>query len=75
MMRDNNATGQYQASFTAPREWTTLRFVPADFSASFRGRALAAPAIVLADVQTVGLLISDKQDGGFRIEVRSVGAE
>ena len=72
---DSNATGQYQASFTAPREWTTLRFVPADFSASFRGRALAAPAIILADAQTVGLLIADKQAGSFRIEVRSIGAE
>jgi len=72
---DSNATGQYQASFTAPRQWTTLRFVPTDFSASFRGRALAAPSIVLGEVQTVGLLIADKQVGAFRIEVRSIGAE
>ena len=72
---DSNATGQYQASFTAPREWTTLRFVPTDFSASFRGRALAAPTIVLGEVQTVGLLIADKQAGAFRVEVRSIGAE
>ena len=72
---DSNATGQYQAIFTVPREWTTLRFVPTDFTASFRGRALAAPTIVLAEVQTVGLLIADKQVGVFRIEVRSIGAE
>lgn len=51
--------------------------------ASFRGplrvpagaRALAAPTIVLGEVQTVGLLIADKQVGAFRIEVRSIGAE
>ena len=72
---DSNATGQYQASFTAPREWTTLRFVPSDFAASFRGRALAAPTIVLGEVQTVGLLIADKQVGTFRVEVMSIGAE
>ena len=72
---DSNATGQYQASFTVPREWTTLRFVPTDFSASFRGRALTAPTIALGDVQTMGLLIADKQVGAFRIEVRSIGAE
>ena len=72
---DSNATGQYQTSFTVPREWTTLRFVPTDFAATFRGRALAAPTIVLGEVQTVGLLIADKQVGAFRIEVRSVGAE
>ena len=72
---DSNATGQYQASFTAPREWTTLRFVPSDFAASFRGRALAAPTIVLGEVQTVGLLIADKQVGAFRVEVMSIGAE
>ena len=72
---DSNATGQYQASFTVPREWTSLRFVPTDFAASFRGRALAAPTIVLGEVQTVGLLITDKQVGAFRIEVSSIGAE
>ena len=72
---DSNATGQYQASFTVPREWTSLRFVPTDFAASFRGRALAAPTIVLGEVQTVGLLITDKQVGAFRIEVRSIGVE
>ncbi len=37
--------------------------------------AVAAPAIVLAEVQTVGRLIADRQDGAFRIEVGSLGIE
>ena len=72
---DSTGTAQYQAAFVAPREWQTLRFKPADFAASFRGRAVAAPIVRLVDVQYVGLLISDKQSGAFRIELKDVRAE
>ncbi len=43
---DSPGTAQYQAAFVAPREWQTLRFEPADFAASFRGRAVAAPMML-----------------------------
>ncbi|HWS76691.1 MAG TPA: CIA30 family protein [Quisquiliibacterium sp.] len=69
---DSNATAQYQARFTAPREWTTLRFSPEDFTASFRGRPVAAPTIDFSEVRTVGVLISDGQAGSFGIELRAV---
>lgn len=72
---DSNATGQYQAGFVAPREWTVLRFVPGDFAASFRGRAVAAPPPVFGDVVTQGLLISDGQAGPFRVEIGALSAE
>ncbi len=72
---DSTGTAQYQAAFVAPREWQTLRFKPADFTASFRGRAVVAPIVRLVDVQYVGLLISDKQSGAFRIELQDVRAE
>ena len=72
---DSTGTAQYQAAFVAPREWQTLRFKPADFAASFRGRAVAAPIVRLVDVQYVGLLISDKQSGAFRIELKDIRAE
>lgn len=72
---DSPGTAQYQAAFVAPREWQTLRFEPADFVASFRGRAVAAPRLRLVDVQYVGLLISDKQSGAFRIELRDISVE
>jgi len=72
---DSTSTAQYQAAFVAPREWKTLRFEPADFTASFRGRAVAAPIVRFADVQYFGLLISDKQSGPFKIELKAMGAE
>lgn len=72
---DRPGTPQYQAAFVAPPDWQTLRFKPDDFAASFRGRAVAAPAVRFADVQYVGLLISDKQAGAFRIEVKDITTE
>jgi hypothetical protein len=72
---DSTGTPQYQAAFVAPREWQTLRFVPADFSASFRGRAVAAPRVELGAVRYFGLLISDRQSGAFKVEWRDLGSE
>ena len=72
---DNTGTAQYQAAFVAPGEWQTLRFVAADFAAVFRGRAVAAPVVRFVDVQYVGVLISDKQSGAFRLELRDIEAE
>ena len=72
---DSNATAQYQARFTAPLEWTTLCFTPADFTASFRGRPVAAPPLDFGEVRAVGVLISDGQAGAFRVELRALRAE
>ena len=71
---DRAGTPQYQAAFVAPRQWQTLRFEAADFKASFRGQAVAAPVIRFADVQYIGLLIADKQSGAFHIELKDVSA-
>ena len=72
---DSTGTAQYQATFVAPREWQTLRFKPNDFAASFRGRAVVVPIVRLIDVQYVGLLISNKQSGAFRIELKDIRVE
>ena len=72
---DGPGTAQYQAAFDAPPAWRTLRFEPTDFTASFRGRPVAAPIVRFADVQHVGLLIADRQSGAFRIELKDIGAE
>lgn len=71
-LNDDPRTAQYQAAFVAPQEWKTLRFRPADFQASFRGRAVAAPPVRFVDARYVGLLISDKQSGQFAIELREI---
>ena len=72
---DSNATAQYQSPFTAPRDWTTLRFAPGEFTASFRGRSVVAPPLAFGEVRTLGVLISDRQAGPFRIELRDVRVE
>ena len=72
---DSPGTGQYQADFVAPREWQTVRLMPADFTFRFRGRATAAPIFRFVDVRYFGLLIADRQPGAFQVEVNSVMAE
>ena len=72
---DNNAGPQYQAGFVAPREWATVSFTPADFSAVFRGRSVDAPTLVLDQMRAIGVLIADKQAGPFRLEIRSISAD
>lgn len=69
---DSTSAPQYQAAFVAPREWQTLRFTPADFAASFRGRAVVAPIVRFVDVHYIGLLISDRQSGPFKIELKDI---
>lgn len=65
-------TPMYQADFVAAGGWNTYRFAPKDFRASFRGRAVDAPALVLSEVKELGILIADKQAGAFRIQVQRV---
>jgi len=72
---DRAGSSQYQAAFTAPRQWQTLRFEPASFTASFRGRPVTAPALRFADMRHVGVLISDRQAGPFRIELKDIRVE
>jgi NADH dehydrogenase [ubiquinone] 1 alpha subcomplex assembly factor 1 len=72
---DGASTAQYQAAFVASQEWKTLRFLPVDFQASFRGRAVVAPPVHLADARYIGLLISDKQSGPFTVELKEIRTE
>lgn len=72
---DDAGSAQYQAAFVASPEWQTVRFRTADFQASFRGRAVAAPPVQFADVRYMGLLISERQSGAFAIELREIRTE
>ena len=67
-------TPMYQADFVAAEGWHTYQFVPSDFRASFRGRAVDAPELVFADAKELGILIADKQAGSFRFQLQSVRA-
>ena len=65
----------YQAGFAPAAEgWQTLRIPLADFRPGFRGRAVAgAPPLDPARIRQVGLLIADRQEGAFSLQVRRIG--
>ena len=66
----------YQVSFpTKPSEWAELRLSMKDFVPTFRGRVLTnVPPLDPAVVVSVGFLISDKQEGPFKLEVAWIKA-
>lgn len=66
----------YQVKFRAPEEgWQTLRFPFSEFEAVFRGRPVpGAPSLDPGKIRGFGFLISDKQEGRFRLEVEEIAA-
>lgn len=68
------AGGSWQGAFQTRRdEWMTVRLAFADFVPRLRGRTIDAGPLPQADVRTLGLLITDKQQGPFRLEVEWIG--
>lgn len=64
----------YQAAFeTQPGTWLTAELSLADFAPRFRGRP-ASGMLDRAHVSSLGLLISDRQSGPFRLEVEAIAA-
>lgn len=66
----------YRAPFTPPDgQWTTLPIPFTDFVPTFRGeRVPGAPPLDPARISTFGLLISDRQEGNFRLKIRTIKA-
>jgi monofunctional biosynthetic peptidoglycan transglycosylase len=66
----------YQAEFTTKRgEWVEHRLPFKDFVPTFRGRVLTdMPPLSAARIASLGILISDKQSGPFRLEVSWIKA-
>ena len=66
----------YQADFqTVVGEWTEVSLKAEDFQLKWRGRRVPnAPALHFSAVRGVGLLISDKQQGPFRLELEWLSA-
>jgi monofunctional biosynthetic peptidoglycan transglycosylase len=66
----------YVAPFeTTAGEWQTVRLTFDRFRASFRGRAMPDAALLdPSRIVSLGLLISDKQAGPFRLEIAWIGA-
>jgi NADH dehydrogenase [ubiquinone] 1 alpha subcomplex assembly factor 1 len=66
----------YQCAFTTKRgEWNEHRLPFKDFVPTFRGRTLTnVPPLNPVGVVSVGLLISDKQEGPFKLELAWIKA-
>jgi monofunctional biosynthetic peptidoglycan transglycosylase len=66
----------YRTPFeTREGEWQTVRLPFSEFVPSFRGRVVPdAPPLNPARIATIGLLISDKQAGPFRLEIAWLAA-
>jgi monofunctional biosynthetic peptidoglycan transglycosylase len=65
----------WQAAFEPPRAWGEVRIPLAALAPRFRGRPVAAAPLDLARIASVGLLVSDRQAGPFRLEVAWIAAE
>jgi hypothetical protein len=65
------STPNYQAGFpTRAGQWQEVRLPIATFEPTFRGRRLrGVDPVDLRKVRSVGLLISDRQEGTFRLEI------
>jgi len=66
----------YQAGFTTRAgEWEEHRLPLKQFVPTFRGRVLPGePPLDPVRVVSVGILISDRQEGPFRLEIAWIGA-
>lgn len=60
---------------TAPGEWMEIDLPFAGFVPSFRGRTLAdVPPLDSGNIAQIGFLISNRQEGEFRLEVERIEA-
>ena len=66
----------YRARFTpSAEEWSVTRIPFSGFDPTFRGDVVSsAPPLDPGRVSTFGFLISDKQEGNFRLAIRSISA-
>ena len=65
-----NARGSWQKKFRATKEWQTIRVPFGAMELSIRGwRPASYPPITGQDIDTLGLLIADKDVRPFRLEI------
>ncbi len=65
----------YWARFQTRQDgWQDVELPFSSFWPNWRGRGLDAPPVVPADIRELGIMINDKTDGPFRLEVDSIRA-
>jgi hypothetical protein len=53
---------------------TEVGFKLEEFKSTYRGRFVQAPNLSFHDVSEFGILIADKQEGDFRLQIRTLTA-
>jgi len=68
--------GAYQQAFeTTDGQWSTIRLPLEDFKLYSFGRLVrGAPAITPTTIESIGVSLSDKNPGSFRLDIRSIRA-
>lgn len=64
----------YVTEFTTQAgQWQSVQLTESDFTPRFRGRFIAgAPSLKFSDAKQVGLLIGDKRQGTFKLEIQAI---
>ncbi len=74
--RNHGIAVSYAAEFFSPAgEWTEVRLRLDSLQPRVRGTMLAGPPLDPAQIKEVGLLIGDKQEGPFSLDVDWIGVE
>ncbi len=63
----------WSREFLSTDEWMTLDIPFKDFRPGFRGRSVPrAGPVVPGEIRQIGILLSDKSPGDFRLEIRAI---
>lgn len=74
--RQRRMAFSYRASFqTKQGEWTEIRVPLTKFTATSFGRTVRGATLRPRDISAVGISLSDKKPGFFRLDVRSVSVD
>ena len=66
----------YSAGFdTIASEWTDVSLPLATFTPTVRGSILSGPPLETSQIREISLLIADKREGPFALDVEWIGAE
>ena len=73
--RMNGSYANYSADFsTSKDEWIDIEIPIEDFKPYYFGRKIRAPRFKIHKINSIGILISDKQSGSFSLEVEHLKA-
>jgi len=74
-LRMNGSYANYSADFeTKKDEWIDVIIPIVNFKPYYFGRSTRAPKLKLQKVNSIGILISDKQEGKFALEIEYIKA-